>query len=262
MSKSFLLIVEGEKTEKDIFQEILKKYDFNVLRKEKINIDISALKNLEVEKTELSDNEDNVILIQGSRNRIKDLMIQYKENTDAFERLFKEFNTLFAGVFFIYDVDHNNNESLHEMYEKYHDETSGLLLVSSPCIEVICDPFRKKDLSVCHLSDYKKSLNKIYQKDYKKSAKQFIIDNFDDLIIHFIDKNYKESKLSNVLDHPKFVIDKVTAENLRGLTNDAVLYRYFTTVVYVSIAYMKGLVKEFDNIETVRNHFKKYADIK
>ena len=46
--------------------------------------------------------------------------------------------------------------------------------------------------------------------------------------------------------------------NIRGIEgniNYRVVYRYFTTVIYVCIAYIKGLTREIDNYNIVKDFF-------
>ncbi len=264
MRKSFLLIVEGEKTEKDIFESVLTRYGFQVDRREKINIKLDSisdyaekevLEDSEYSKIEMSDKADRVVIVQGSKNRIYELLDDYNKNKDSFEQLFKSFGEIFVGIFFIYDIDHTSNEALKEMFDKYQDETSGLLLVSSPCIEVLADTDRVEELCVSHLDEYKKIMNSIITPKTHNSVKNYIINHFEELIIHFINKNYKESKSSNILDHPQFVIEQINKYNDRSALDGSVIFRYFTTVIYVCIAYMKGLHKEFDNVQTVIEYF-------
>ena len=261
MSKSFLLIVEGAKTEKNILQSVFMKYGFNVVCKEQMHIDDDINEYADFEKTRLSDDKDTVVIIQGIRTRISELMQQYQSQTSDFEKLFGEFREKFAGIFFIYDVDHTSNEDLKKMFDKFQDETSGMLLVSSPCIEIMHEPKRTKELYVQHLKKYKAASNVECHKIHQKSVAEYIIDNFETLALEFISKNYIESNLSNVMEHPQFVIEQINKTNDRSAEDGSVLYRYFTTVVYVCIAYINGLVKEFDNIETVKNFFKNHMNI-
>lgn len=256
MSKAFLLIVEGEKTEKQIFEDVLCRYGFNVVRREKIKLSEDVGSNLQLDKVKLYDDKDTVIIVQGTHNRIRDIMKNYHSNTDDYERIFGEFQQLFAGIFFIYDVDHTSKDTLQDMFCKYGSETSGMLLVSSPCIEVIYEPNRTSELKVAHLTEYKHMLNKDSQSLHNKSALNYILENFDELMLKFIDKNYNESGLTNVIEHPQYVIDKINACNDR--TEEEVIYRYFTTVIYVCIAYMKGLVKQIDNIDIVKQFFQEH----
>ena len=258
MSKSFLLIVEGAKTEKNILSAILERYGFNSVVCEQIEL-TAECKELIVSKLEnTTDTKDNVIIVQGPRNRIRDWLKLFDKQTSEFENFFSGFDEHFAGVFIIYDVDHTSNEELEEMFNKYPDETTGLLLVSSPCIEVISDVDRKEELRAQHLTEYKNQLKKKHRKLYDKSTEQYIIDNFEDLMIKCIKKNVSESGSKNVLMHPEFVISQINKINVRTFIakdNEPVLYRYFTTVVYVAIGYMLGLTKQSENADDIINFF-------
>ena len=257
MSKKFLLIVEGKVTEKEILKSILEKCDIDVYKCDKIDL---AMK---VDELFLNiydtSNKDVVYLVQGPRNRIHDWLKLMKSSEEDFERYFNDVQVSFAGIFIIYDVDHTSKEELVEMFDKYNDETDrGLLLLSSPCVEVLADPNRTEKLECNHLKEYKAQLNVKYNIDGFDSAENYIIKNFNGLILNFIDKNTTESGSNNVMEHPQFVLSKINDFNERIYMPDGtpyVLYRYFTTVIYVCIAYINGLAKEIDNVELVKNFF-------
>ena len=256
MSKKFLLIVEGKDTEKSVLKEVLSRYGYNIVDCDVIDI-TGKLKNFDMAKM-VSDG-DEVFIAQGPRNRIHDWLKLMDRKYDDFERFFEGINGLFAGIFIIYDVDHNSTEDISTMFEKYSDETTnGLLLLNSPCIEVVADAGRESELKVCHLKEYKKSLNKRFSLSHNCSAKQFIIDNFEELVLYYLDKNCEELGCDNVVEHPSLILSKINTLNERvncPKEEAYVCYRYFTTVMYVSIAFMKGLTKEIDNSNIVRSFF-------
>ena len=60
------------------------------------------------------------------------------------------------------------------------------------------------------------------------------------------------------MEHPEYVLQQINLLNDRTYINDdfqPVLYRYFTTTLYVCIAYILGLTKEIDNSIIVENFF-------
>ena len=60
------------------------------------------------------------------------------------------------------------------------------------------------------------------------------------------------------MEHPEFVLQQINLLNERTYTNQdlqPVLYRYFTTTLYVCIAYILGLTKEVDNSKIVEDFF-------
>ncbi len=60
MVNNYLLIVEGEKTEKSIFEKVLIKYGFNVVcKKEKLDVDNCDF----FTKSELSNDKSNVVIV-------------------------------------------------------------------------------------------------------------------------------------------------------------------------------------------------------
>ncbi len=259
MNKSFLLIVEGIKMETSIFSNIFQKYGFSV--KECGVLKIDDENSLDLEQFNSVDSSDNIYIIQGPRNRIRDWLKLFNKRESDFDRLFHKLDTYFAGIFIIYDVDHTLKNELSEMFEKYNDETTGMLLLSSPCIEVLGDINRAEPLKVDHLEEYKKEQNKKHEANDKKHTREYIIENFEKLVCYYLDKNVTESGDKNIMNHPEFVMKKVNELNDRTLISDKeipVYYRYFTTVVYVCIAYIKGLTKEFENSDKVKSFFKGY----
>ncbi len=263
MSKKFLLIVEGSKTEKNIFTEIFKKYNFSV--KDCGKLQIEGDKNNLLSQFYLSDTNKNsdVYIVEGPRNRIHDWLSLFDKQQCDFERLFSELNSCFAGIFIIYDVDHTSKDELSKMFERYQDETTGLLLLSSPCIEVLGDIGRNEPLKVEHLSKYKTEQNLIHEAKDKKHTRDYIIDNFESLVCYYLDKNVQESGDKNIMNHPDFVLGKINELNERKFISRDYMpvdYRYFTTVVYVCIAYIMGLTKEFDNYTIVKKYFESFIN--
>ena len=79
MKDNYLLVVEGTKTEKNIFQNVLEKYGFNVIDvKEKLDVENVG----QLESLEFSNERKNVIMIQGPKNRIHDFLKMYNEKED------------------------------------------------------------------------------------------------------------------------------------------------------------------------------------
>lgn len=255
MNKKFLLIVEGEKAEIKIFSEVLNKYGFTVKDCKKISLDDY----LEIETELLATSSSEIIIAQGPKNRIRDWLLRYNKEQEDFERFFFSIvENGCAGIFIIYDVDHTLNNDLTNMFNLYKDETSGLLLVSSPCIEIMSDIDRTDPIKVKNLKSYKATRNVYCDATYHKNAIQYIIDNFEDLAIHYLEKNVRELASKNVMEHPSLVIDIINEKNERTFIdnkNIPVIYRYFTTVVYVCIAYINGLTKEIENSEIVKEYF-------
>jgi len=139
---NILLIVEGKVDEPTLFSRIFTRYGFNA---------ITANEPLAVEglgtwnKSELAKDKSNVVIVQGPRNRIHDLLLDISKEEVSIERYFHYDYAAFSSVFLIYDVDHNDCDDLKRMFELCSDETSsGLLLVNSPCLEVIGDYNRER----------------------------------------------------------------------------------------------------------------------
>lgn len=259
MAKNFLIITEGVSTEPTILEAVLKKYGFNIITKNPIRIN-GETQPFELEITELLDTKkDNVYIAQGPKNRIRDFLNLINQQTEDVERYFSQLSDNFAGIFLVYDVDHTPKDDLEAMCYKFSDETSsGLLILSSPCIEVLSDPGRVEELCVDHLRQYKKERKKWVQDATSDSIEHYMINNFETLILSFLHQNCIESGSTNVMEHPEYVLQQINLKNERTYISDdmqPVLYRYFTTTLYVCIAYILGLTKEIDNSEIVANFF-------
>lgn len=256
--KDFLIIVEGAKTEKDILEAVFQKYNFEVHRCGQMQLSNSDLYNNDkcfFERDLLESQNDRVFIIQGERNRLSDWLKCMNKSTFDYSTAFREYVDGFAGVFVLYDLDHNSNDVIEQMTEKFNSETDiGLLLLSSPCIEVMSD-YEHREIRVEHLSEYKSNCNVQTQKEHFMSAKDYIIDNFEQIAVRYLDQNTNDFNEKNVMEHPKLVASKINQTNIRALDENGVQYvicRYFTTVIYVCVAYIMGLTKEIDNAEKVK----------
>ena len=132
------------------------------------------------------------------------------------------------------------------------------MILSSPCVEVLSEPNRVKELSVEHLREYKTERKAWVQNKTNNSVENYIINNFEELILEFLKQNCEESGSNNVMEHPEYVLKQINLLNDRTYINNdlqPVLYRYFTTTLYVCIAYILGLTKEIDNSKIVEDFF-------
>ena len=162
MSKNILLIVEGNRTEKEIFGEAFEKIGYHVIKVDK-KLTIKLEEDFEFQKLEYVKDQNNIVIITGPRNRIHGFLKYYNENTMSLDRIFSDSFNYFSSIFLIYDVDHNDNEDVEEMFQHFQDESTGMLLLSSPCIEVIGDYNRNRvEEKYHHLWEYKKDINNYY----------------------------------------------------------------------------------------------------
>ena len=257
MNKNILLIVEGSVTEPNIFNGVFSKYGFNtIVSGEKMDIEDAG----QFEKFEYSLDKNNVVIIQGPRNRIHDFLKLYNENEMSIEKAFSYPYAFFSGIFLIYDVDHNNCGDIQEMFNKFSDESTGMLLLSSPCIEVIADYNHERgECKFSHLSEYATEINNYYS----GATNTFIVENFNYLMLYFLTKNYNDFKETNVMEHPRRIVELINKYNDRvnceNKEKSYVIYRYFSTVVYVAIAYANGLTREIDNYTRVNSFFKEIS---
>lgn len=255
----YLVITEGKKPEIEVFTNVITRYGFNVYNKLE---DILTEDFGEFTKEEYKNNiQDSVVVIQGPRSRLDHLLLYYKDNEFSLEKIFHLDMNSFQGIFLLYDVDHVSNEDLSEAFEKFNDESEGLLLVSSPCIEVLADVCTNRgETKFNHLKEYKALINVELEKKYKCNCTKYIIEHFDELALFYLEKNTNDFKENNVMEHPKLVIDKINKLNDRvngpDEENTYVIYRYFTTVVYVLIACLKKLNVQIDNAVLLKAFFK------
>ena len=257
MSKNILLIVEGNRTEKEIFEKAFEKIGYNIIQpEEKLTIDFDT--SIEVIRSKYSKDKDNIVIIEGPRNRIHDFLKYYDENTMSLDRIFSDSPNYFSSTFLIYDVDHNDNEDVEEMFRRFQDETTGMLLLSSPCIEVLGDYNRNREKGKYnHLGEYKKDLNDFYN----GQTVALIQKNLYKDLLYFLEKNYQEFNEPNIMEHPSLIVKKINELNERvnypkeEKEKSYVIYRYFSTVVYVAIAHACGLTREIENYEIVRQFF-------
>ena len=251
MNNNILLIVEGSVYEQNLFGDIFSKYGFNtIVSNQKMDVEGVG----QFEKFEYRLDKSNVVIIQGPRNRIHDFLKLFNEQEMSIEKAYSY--AFFSGIFLIYDVDHNDCDDVELMHKRFSDESTGMLLLSSPCIEVIADYDRnRKESKYNHLKEYKSDINK----HYNGATNDFIKNNFNELMLYFLEKNYNDFKEANIMEHPGLIVKSINLLNDRfNFTNTEesyVVYRYFSTVVYVAIAYANGLTKEIDNYEAVSLFF-------
>lgn len=258
MPSDFLVIVEGEKTEKTILEDALKKYGFNfILSDEKLDIEDIG----QFSKLDFSNDKENVVVIQGPRNRIHDFLLYFKRhpNIDT-ERVFRFKPHFFQGIFIVYDVDHNDEKDIEEMFNIFNNEHgNGLLLLSSPCIEVIGDEdFEIRRGKWKHLKEYKKQLNIYCQNRFKCSGiEDYIKKNFSKEMVRLLDKNRADFKEDNIMEHPQRIIEFINKNNIRNNEEDDkyVFYKYFSSVFYIILAFIAGKTREIDNYEEVRKFY-------
>ena len=171
MNKNILLVVEGSKTEHKILGTIFKKYGFEVITKPALNKELSNY-NETLTIHEYSNSKDIITIVTGPHSRLKHILKTYNKDTDNFERFLNLANKNFVATFFIYDVDHTSKEELKEVFNNLNDESSALLLVSSPCIEIISDTNRYLPIQVDHIKKYKSERNIYCHSTFKMNTEE------------------------------------------------------------------------------------------
>ena len=281
MSQNILVITEGKVTEPTIFERVLPKYGFIV--ENLMNVSTSKIndENNTFEESIYSDrgnlingfkrieykhNNDRVVIIQGNRNRIKDLFFKKEDLKEEvyYERKVLGTREKFSLIFIVYDIDHSSYENLIYAFNRFSDERdNGLLILSCPCIEALAEVNYDRIFEGSSFKAYKAILNVFHEKNNKMNALDYIVNNFNKIMINYLDKNCKEFDEHNIMEHPKKIIEFDRKYNMRtGSTkDDFYLYiRYYSTVIYVIIATIKKLTVEIDNYKVVRDFFKKYEE--
>ena len=253
MANRILILTEGSVDEQDVFFSAFNKYGINTSVSSERIVEIDAVKFVE---SSYSGGNTTIFIIQGPRNRIHGFLKFVDDKNMSIEKMFGFQFGYFSKIFLIYDVDHNDCDDVLRMSSLFKDETTGMLLLSSPCIEVLADFNRdRKEFRCQRLREYKKEINE----HYHGSAKKFIADYFDEIMLHFLEKNYRDFKERNIMEHPNLIVGKINELNIRVNCKDKsasyVLCRYFSTVVYVAIADALSLTVQVDNYETVKSFF-------
>lgn len=259
---NILLIVEG-KTECDIFRYVLPKYGFN-----EIIIEEPICKNKNFSNFKFSSTKDNIIVIEGPKNRIKDV-VKNLEDTDDFYRYFVTPTIKFAGIFLIYDVDHNSHDVIKNAFNKLSDESTGMLLLNCPCVEVLGDVLLN-NYECKHFSEYKKYLNDFHTTHNKLSTNDFIKTNFNDILIRFLEKNYEDFKKenpkwepSNVMRHLEYLIELDKKYNIREGKDKNDFYcniSYFSTALYIFLSFVKGFSRYLNSYQKLLNYLYKIRE--
>lgn len=268
MNKKYLIIVEGEVDEVDIFEKIFLSLGFKVSRDKTLNFKNI---NLDLASKIFSNLDKDIYIVHSIQNKIHDIVIKFDKQTEDIEKFFGLSSNFFQGIFLIFDIDHNDKEDVDLMFNKFQDEYTGLLLVSSPSIEVLADINNKilgKTKFNSLTKEYKGKLNSYFDTNHHCNVWEYISNNFFNLLIKVLEKNYNDFKENNIMEHPKLVIEKINQLNIRnnyqcnGKTITECEYHYFTTVIYVFVAFVFGLTLEINNYSKVLNFFRNYTNKK
>lgn len=256
MNKCALLVVEGIKTEPTIFKYIFEKYGYKF-------INMNTDENWDAYKVEI-DSHKTIYLVQGNKNRLNEFLDEYS----PYDTLSQKYgiDDVVALNYIIYDFDYVNLEKMSELRKKFTSPQEGEMLLSNPCIEVIAEnDFNYKHIG--HSHSYKKRLKKlITDSKYQPRAgiqliDSYICDNFEDFMIRHIKRNCDFFKTANVIEHPDKLIDYVMSTNIPNEDKELYEFHYLSTVIYVAIAELEGLTKQFDNANKVIDYFENKKNI-
>lgn len=262
--RNYLIIVEGSKTEQSIFEFVLRQYDLDV-----VVYPTPLSFNGDFKKIQFSNEKENVFVIQGPKNRLKDLIFSKNKDdieisSESINRLFFEPNVYFAGIFIVYDSDHNSIDEIEAAYKKFSNMSDGLLVLSVPCIESIAGyDFNRKYESNSFIG-YKNELNQYYDSKFSQNTMEYIQCNFNKLMLENLIRNIKTFKKENstwevndITLHPLYMLKIHKSKNLCTGTceeNYHVIINYFATIMYTIICYIKGFAKEIDNFKLLKDY--------
>lgn len=259
--KKYLAIVEGEKMETDILEYVLQKYDFNVeVSQEKLSNESKDFK-----QTFICDDYDDFYIIQGPRNRIKEVLKLVEESDGLIERYFFDKAISFSGIFLVYDVDHNTYDELERARNKFNNISDGLLILSFPCIEAVCENEFKPYISTSY-KKYKNNKDLYCQKHFGVSSKDYIKFRFNELMIkamennkNFFNKFLKNIYTEDVLNHIDYSLELNKRFNvIEGNSEDNfyVEINFYATLLYIIISVVKGFFKEENNYDSLLSYLK------
>ncbi|HPK58909.1 MAG TPA: hypothetical protein PLF33_05840 [Bacilli bacterium] len=260
MNLHYLLIVEGEVGEYNILHDNLVKHGYYVNKFERkfwLNDDLPDFNITEYQK-----DKRIVTIVQGPQTRICNLISDYDKNCNVpLEFISAKALDLpiFAGIYFIYDVDFNDNASFQNFYSIFNNPQDGLLLVSNPCIEVLADKVKTPN-AYTKITQYKEVVWKQLRKGRGNLVK-YIAEHFNELIIETIKQNSLEFNENNVSEHPDLLLKKNIETNKTILNDEGqlqLLIRCFSTVIYVFIADIENITKDFDNTQKLIAFFEKH----
>lgn len=226
-------------------------YGYNVIiEKKKLSV------NTTFSQTVYENNKDIIYVIQGPKNRINELL---KNNTSFIDvnRHFYHHLMKFSAIFLVYDVDHNTNKELENAYQYFNNISDGLLILNVPYLEALAEYNMNRVYKSTNFTDYKKILNQYYNDKFHLNVKEYIMLHFNELLLNHLQRNYelflKNHTLHDVNDvtmHVQYLLEITNNENIRkgnSKENYEVIIRFYSTVLYVILCYLKGFAKKRNN---------------
>lgn len=252
-----LLIVEGAVAEPEILKTVFDKYGVSTYHAEK-RLEIGD--DGDIALPNLKDDTSDIVIVQGPRTRLYELLKIIKNHSYDVNKMMGRCSNYFSLIFWVFDVDQNTDDELSECFKLFMDESDdGLLLLSCPCVESLADD-QLIEFECDEVKKYKAEINRRLSKNHEEEAYKFIKKNFDTLVIKVLDRNVRDFNSRNVMEHPSLILPLVK-RNIRNKTTDKneLIFRYFSTVIYVLVACSLGLTRNMDNYEEVRSFFEKNA---
>ena len=212
--------------------------------------------------TEYQKDKRIVTIVQGPQTRIYNLISDYDKNCNVPLNLFpaKALIYLFLPGFISFMMSILMTMPVFQnFYSIFNNPQDGLLLVSNPCIEVLADKVKTPN-AYTKITQYKEVVWKQLRKGRGNLVK-YISEHFNELIIETIKQNSLEFNENNVSEHPDLLLKKNIETNKTILNDEGqlqLLIRYFSTVIYVFIADIENITKDFDNTQKLIAFFEKH----
>lgn len=194
------------------------------------------------------------IILQGNKSRIKDLVDDINNESNEINRLLIGEN--FVSIFLIFDIDHNTKEQIEYAFSRFNDSSTGLLILSSPCFEVIAPYSNDLPYESNSFKNFKSLKSTYYSNNYHISTKDYIKYNFNELLIYHLKNNrdkYNIEAFQEVDDltyHPEYIVLLSNKYNIREGSDELsykVNYTYFSSILYVVLLYLFDFARYTDS---------------
>jgi len=242
--KKYLAIVEGKSMECEVLEYGLSTYGFQVNDNLIKDYKLDDYSNMFTVKC-LENRDKQFVILQSNQSRIKDFINTIDKDSSDISRLLV--GNEFVSIFLIFDIDHNTKEEIEASFYKFNEPSTGLLILSSPCFEVIAPCSNDKQYEGISFKKFKTSKSTYYSDNYHISTKDYIKYSFNELLIHHL-KNNKDKydiegfqEVNDVTYHPEYIIILSNKYNIREGSDELsykVNYTYFSSILYVVLLYL------------------------
>ena len=257
--KKYLAIVEGKSMECEVLEYGLSTYGFQVNDNLIKDYKLDDYSNMFTVKC-LENKDKQFVILQSNQSRIKDFINTIDKESSDISRLLVGKD--FVSIFLIFDIDHNTKEEIDASFNKFNEPSTGLLILSSPCFEVIAPYSNDKQYEGISFKKFKTSKSTYYSDNFHISTKDYIKYSFNELLIHHLKNNkdkYDIEELQETNDityHPEYIIILSNKYNIREGSDELsykVNYTYFSSILYVVLLYLFDFARYSDSYTKLLN---------